>query len=58
VANDVGADQVGFAHDTNAVTLISSHREPRQIPLASKAEIATAVWDAILDIRTQRSTTS
>jgi phosphopantothenoylcysteine decarboxylase/phosphopantothenate--cysteine ligase len=54
VANDVGAESVGFAHDTNAVTLIRPQHAPRQIPLASKSEIAAAVWDEILDIRSHR----
>jgi phosphopantothenoylcysteine decarboxylase/phosphopantothenate--cysteine ligase len=54
VANDVGAESVGFAHDTNAVTLIRPHHTPRQIPLASKSEIAAAVWDEILEIRSDR----
>jgi phosphopantothenoylcysteine decarboxylase/phosphopantothenate--cysteine ligase len=53
VANDVGAESVGFAHDTNAVTMIRPHCAPRQIPLATKSEIATAVWDEIVDIRSR-----
>jgi phosphopantothenoylcysteine decarboxylase/phosphopantothenate--cysteine ligase len=51
VANDVGAESVGFAHDTNAVTLIRPNHAPRAIALASKAEIAAVVWDEILSIR-------
>jgi phosphopantothenoylcysteine decarboxylase / phosphopantothenate---cysteine ligase len=51
VANDVGAESVGFAHDTNAVTLLSVDRPPRTVPLSSKIEIATAVWDEIVELR-------
>jgi phosphopantothenoylcysteine decarboxylase/phosphopantothenate--cysteine ligase len=50
VANDVSAPQVGFAHDTNAVTLLRPDAEPVEIDLASKREVARAVIDAIVDI--------
>lgn len=55
VANDVGAESVGFAHDTNAVSLIRPYHAPRAIALASKAKIAAAVWDEILQIRSHNS---
>lgn len=55
VANDVGAESVGFAHDTNAVSLIRPDHAPRAIALASKAKIAAAVWDEILQIRSHNS---
>jgi phosphopantothenoylcysteine decarboxylase/phosphopantothenate--cysteine ligase len=51
VANDVSAEAVGFAHDTNAVTMLSVHRGARTVPLSSKSEIAAAVWDEILELR-------
>jgi phosphopantothenoylcysteine decarboxylase/phosphopantothenate--cysteine ligase len=51
VANDVGAPQVGFAHDTNAVTLLRPDAEPVEIDLASKRDVARAVIDTIIDIR-------
>ena len=50
VANDVGAPQVGFAHDTNAVTLLRPDAEPVEIDLASKRDVARAVIDTIADI--------
>ena len=50
VANDVGAPQVGFAHDTNAVTLLRPDVEPVEIDLASKRDVARAVIDTITDI--------
>ena len=52
VANDVGAPAVGFAHDTNAVTLLRPDAEPVEIDLAAKRDVARAVIDAIVEIRT------
>lgn len=54
VANDVGAPEVGFAHDTNAVTLLRPDAKPVEIDLASKRDVARAVVDAIVDIRRMR----
>jgi phosphopantothenoylcysteine decarboxylase/phosphopantothenate--cysteine ligase len=51
VANDVSAPDVGFAHDTNAVTLMRPGAEPVEIDLASKRDVARAVIDAIVTIR-------
>ena len=51
VANDVSAPQVGFAHDTNAVTLLRPDAEPVEIDLASKREVARAVINTIVEIR-------
>jgi phosphopantothenoylcysteine decarboxylase / phosphopantothenate---cysteine ligase len=51
VANDVGAPAVGFAHDTNAVTLLRPGAEPVEIDLASKRDIARAVINMIVEIR-------
>ncbi|NND74860.1 MAG: bifunctional phosphopantothenoylcysteine decarboxylase/phosphopantothenate--cysteine ligase CoaBC [Ilumatobacter sp.] len=51
VANDVSAPGVGFAHDTNAVTLLRPGAEPVEIDLASKRDVARAVINSIVDIR-------
>ncbi len=51
VANDVSAPEVGFAHDTNAVTLLQPDAEPVEIDLASKRDVARAVIDTIVSIR-------
>jgi phosphopantothenoylcysteine decarboxylase/phosphopantothenate--cysteine ligase len=51
VANDVGAPAVGFAHDTNAVTLLRPGAEPVEIDLASKRDVARAVISMIVEIR-------
>jgi phosphopantothenoylcysteine decarboxylase/phosphopantothenate--cysteine ligase len=53
VANDVSADGVGFAHDTNAVTLLRPGMHPREVGLADKLVIASAVIDEIVGIRNQ-----
>jgi phosphopantothenoylcysteine decarboxylase/phosphopantothenate--cysteine ligase len=53
VANDVSAPQVGFAHDTNAVTLLRPDAEPVEIDLASKRDVARAVIDTIVSIRSR-----
>jgi phosphopantothenoylcysteine decarboxylase/phosphopantothenate--cysteine ligase len=47
VANDVAAPGVGFAHDTNAVLIVGSDGRDREVALASKADVARAVVDAI-----------
>jgi phosphopantothenoylcysteine decarboxylase / phosphopantothenate---cysteine ligase len=54
VANDVGAPEVGFAHDTNAVTLLRPDAKPVEIDLAAKRDVARAVIDTIVDIRRTR----
>lgn len=47
VANDVSAPQVGFAHDTNAVTILGSDGSAVSVELASKDAIAGAVLDTV-----------
>jgi phosphopantothenoylcysteine decarboxylase/phosphopantothenate--cysteine ligase len=51
VANDVAAPGVGFAYDTNAVLILGSDGRAVDVPLASKADIARAVVDAIAERR-------
>jgi phosphopantothenoylcysteine decarboxylase/phosphopantothenate--cysteine ligase len=46
VANDVLAPGVGFAHDTNAVTILRAGAAPSAVALASKHDVAMAVLDA------------
>ena len=53
VANDVAKPGVGFEHDTNAVTLLRPDAEPVEIDLADKRDVARAVIDAIVAIRTR-----
>ena len=51
VANDVSAPGVGFAHDTNAVTILSASGDMKSVPLASKHTIATAVLDSVVKVQ-------
>ncbi len=51
VANDVSAPGVGFAHDTNAVTLIRPDMSPTTVPLTGKRAVAGAVLDSVMQIR-------
>ena len=53
VANDVAQPGVGFEHETNAVTMLRPDAEPVEIDLADKREVARAVIDAIVAIRTR-----
>ena len=57
VANDVAAPNVGFAHDTNAVTIYASDGAETAIPLADKGEIADAICDAIAARRAHQPNT-
>jgi len=51
VANDVSAAGVGFGHDTNEVTIISTTGDHKLVKLASKNSIATAVLDSVVKLR-------
>jgi phosphopantothenoylcysteine decarboxylase / phosphopantothenate---cysteine ligase len=49
VANDVSAQDAGFEHDTNAVTILGSDDTCREVPLTSKLEVAHAILDSVND---------
>lgn len=51
VANDVGADEVGFAHDTNAVVILDATGGAVEVPLTTKRAVADAVLDAVVALR-------
>ncbi len=51
VANDVSADDVGFGHTTNAVTLVAADGVVRNIALTSKDAVSVAVFDEVARIR-------
>jgi len=51
VANDVSAPGTGFAHDTNAVTIIAPGGSRDSLALASKFEIARAVLRTVVAAR-------
>ncbi|NNF52834.1 MAG: bifunctional phosphopantothenoylcysteine decarboxylase/phosphopantothenate--cysteine ligase CoaBC [Acidimicrobiales bacterium] len=49
VANDVAADQVGFAHSTNAVTIYGNDGFEVSLSLRSKEQIASGICEVIAD---------
>lgn len=51
VANDVSAPEVGFAHDTNAVTILGANGDVSQVSLRSKRQVADAVLDVVVRLR-------
>lgn len=53
VANDVSAPEVGFAHDTNEVTIIVADGSHTSVSLRSKREIADAVLDTVVKLRSR-----
>ncbi|MCU1494754.1 MAG: phosphopantothenoylcysteine decarboxylase/phosphopantothenate--cysteine ligase [Acidimicrobiaceae bacterium] len=51
VVNDVSAPNVGFGHETNAVTVLYASGGEVEVPLAPKRTIAGAVLDAVSAVR-------
>ncbi len=51
VANDVSAPGAGFEHDTNQVLLLAADGAVQDVPLADKREVARAVLDAVVGLR-------
>jgi phosphopantothenoylcysteine decarboxylase/phosphopantothenate--cysteine ligase len=51
VANDVSAPGVGFEHDTNQVTIVSTAAEDLHVALGGKRAVARAVLDAVINHR-------
>jgi phosphopantothenoylcysteine decarboxylase / phosphopantothenate---cysteine ligase len=47
VANDVSAAEVGFDHDTNAVTIFGHGGSVFEVPLRTKDEVADAILDRV-----------
>ena len=50
VANDVSAPQVGFDHDTNAVTIFGADGTVSNVALSAKSEVADALLDRVADL--------
>ena len=50
VANDVSAPQVGFDHDTNAVTVFGADGSVVGVPLSAKEAVADAVLDRVVPL--------
>ncbi|MCY3578129.1 MAG: bifunctional phosphopantothenoylcysteine decarboxylase/phosphopantothenate--cysteine ligase CoaBC [bacterium] len=51
VANDVAAENVGFAYDTNEVTVLASDGRVRPVGMRSKRQVAQAVLDLVMGDR-------
>lgn len=51
VANDVSAPGAGFEHDTNKVTVFVAAGEERDLPLTDKRAVAGAIFDLVLEKR-------
>ena len=51
VANDVSAPQVGFQHDTNAVTILRREGAPRTVALTDKRSVARAILECVAELR-------
>jgi phosphopantothenoylcysteine decarboxylase/phosphopantothenate--cysteine ligase len=54
VANDVSAPEVGFGHDTNAVTVLHADGPLQTVPLSDKRSVARVVLDSVIEIRAGR----
>ncbi|HEY1282491.1 MAG TPA: bifunctional phosphopantothenoylcysteine decarboxylase/phosphopantothenate--cysteine ligase CoaBC [Acidimicrobiales bacterium] len=54
VANDVSAPGVGFEHDTNQVTIVSTSAEDLHVALSGKRAVARAVLDAVIKHRSSQ----
>ena len=50
VVNDVAGADRGFAAETNAVTILRPDRPDLEIPLTSKAGVASAVLDVVVEL--------
>ena len=50
VLNSLKDEGAGFGHDTNKVTILRSGTDPIELPLMSKAEVATAILDHLEEL--------
>ncbi|MCY4433996.1 MAG: bifunctional phosphopantothenoylcysteine decarboxylase/phosphopantothenate--cysteine ligase CoaBC [bacterium] len=57
VANDVTAENAGFAYDTNEVLVLASDGRTHPVGLRSKRQVAQAVLDMVVADRTSRADT-
>ena len=51
VVNDISRSDIGFDTETNEVTIVTAAGD-RDVPLASKAEIAATILDVVEELRT------
>jgi len=50
VANDITSGDAGFASDNNRVIILDREGRRIELPLSSKREIASRIWDRIEDL--------
>jgi phosphopantothenoylcysteine decarboxylase/phosphopantothenate--cysteine ligase len=58
VANDVTAEGAGFDVDTNIVTLIERTGRVERLEKMSKDDVASAIFDRVVDLRSNRRQSS
>jgi phosphopantothenoylcysteine decarboxylase/phosphopantothenate--cysteine ligase len=58
VANDVTAEGAGFDVDTNIVTLIERTGRVERLEKMSKDDVASAIFDRVVDLRSARRPSS
>jgi phosphopantothenoylcysteine decarboxylase/phosphopantothenate--cysteine ligase len=51
VANDIAIEGSGFGSDDNQVAIVTPLGEVEHLPLMPKAEVATAIWDKVVEAR-------
>lgn len=51
VANDVAIEGSGFGSDNNQVSIVTPLGDVEHLPLMPKAEVATAIWDRVVEAR-------
>ena len=51
IANDVSAPHVGFAHETNAVTIFDADGVVKNVALADKRSVARAILECVAELR-------
>lgn len=52
VINDISGKDTGFAVDTNQVTLVDRNGTQEDVPLLSKEESASRIWDSVVRLLT------
>ncbi|MCL1588443.1 MAG: bifunctional phosphopantothenoylcysteine decarboxylase/phosphopantothenate--cysteine ligase CoaBC [Actinomycetia bacterium] len=51
VANDVAIEGSGFGSDNNQVAMVTPLGDVEHLPLMPKADVATAIWDRVVEAR-------
>jgi len=51
VANDIAIEGSGFGSDDNQVAIVTPSGDVEHLPLMPKADVATAIWDRVVEAR-------